>query len=149
MILNETSARRCRFRKGASIAEVVVSSVLLISSLGIVGTGAVGTQRMLRDGQNYRLAVDELSNQLELLTVLPERDLEEAIAALSLPEYVTSRLAGATIHSEVIAKDSGKWIRLSIDWDRPGDPDPIVMVALLHYSMADVIGESTTKERLS
>lgn len=119
--------RRTKARAGTTLTELVVAGVLFLSAVGIVSTSALSVQRVWKDGERYRFAVDELSNQLEFLTALEIEDVDEAINNLEVSEAAAERLPDAKI--DVKVADSGKGIRieLSLAWRRVGDADPVTL----------------------
>ncbi|MCA9160487.1 MAG: hypothetical protein KDA72_19285, partial [Planctomycetales bacterium] len=63
--------RQSHHRRGSMLTELMVAAGLLATAMGLVATCAVADQRLQRMQREHRLAVDELSNQLERLLALP------------------------------------------------------------------------------
>ena len=67
--------RRRPARRGTSALEVLVSFILLGGVLAISTPLVVTHGRLLKAQRNYRMALDELSNQLDRLSALPSAEL--------------------------------------------------------------------------
>ena len=79
--------------------------------------------RLLKAQRNYRLALDELSNQIEVLGTLPPGELPEAIEKLTPSLQANERLPGATLRGSLAESKFGQQITLEIWWDEPGRKD--------------------------
>lgn len=121
------SGRRGR-RTGTSLTELVVASSLLVTAAGLVATSAVGTHRLLRLEQQNRVAVDELSNQLERLTLMQDDELETALLELEVSDWAARSLRDAVLSGTSIDDASGRRIKLTIRWDRVGTSAPLTAV---------------------
>lgn len=122
------SSRRRNTRRAASVAELVVASVLFIAATGFVATGAVSLQRVWRDGNHYRLAVDTLNNELEKLTLLGGDELAAASEKIEASPELERQLSNVEIQCELQELKHGTRIALSLNWDRQGDLKPIELV---------------------
>ena len=111
-----------RFRKhasGTTTIEVLVAFTLLISVLSLSTPLVVKHGRLLAAQRDYRLALDELSNQIERLSALPEPELASAVQRLAPSEFITARLSGVELRGQLDAAASGRRITLCITWDEP------------------------------
>jgi hypothetical protein len=106
-------------RRGTTALEVLVAFTLLGSVLALSTPLVVAHGRLLKAQRNYRLALDELSNQLDRLTVLSEPELPKAIAELAASPLTASRLPGATLRGHLADAELGKRVTLEIWWDEP------------------------------
>jgi len=113
------SLRQHHDRRGTSALEVLVAFTLLSSVLALSTPLVVAHGRLLKAQRDYRLALDELSNQLDRLTVLPEPDLPQALAELAASPLTASRLPGATLRGHLADAGLGKRVTLEIWWDEP------------------------------
>lgn len=118
-------------RAGTSLAELVVAGSLLIAATGLVATSAVGDQRLARLEQQNRVAVDELSNQLERLSILPIAKVESALRNLTVGSSAGQSLITAELNGQLIDDAYGQRIELSIQWERPGESKPVRAIAWL------------------
>ena len=119
--------RRTKARAGTTLTELVVAGVLFLSALGVVSTSALSVRRIWQDGEHYRFAVDELTNQLEVLTALDVEEVEEAVRMLEVSDAAAKRLPDAKIEANL--SDSGKvtHIELNLTWRRIGEAEPVTL----------------------
>lgn len=115
-------------RRGASVAELLVSATLLFSAIGVVGKGGASVLRLWKTGQEHRLAVDTLSNQLEKLSKLSVAELNPQIASLQIDSSTQQRLPDAVLQGTVSESPLGTRITLELDWKRVGNPPPVTLV---------------------
>jgi hypothetical protein len=104
---------------GVTLLEVLVAFSLLTSVLSLSVPLAVRHGRLLTSARHYRLALAELTNQLERLTALPPEDVEQAATAVSVSEFTAAHLPGAELSGAIQSADLGRRITLSIVWDEP------------------------------
>lgn len=119
-------------RDGTTLIELLVAFTLLTALLGAALPLIVRHQQLLASARTYRLALDELSNQLETLAALDSEQLPAALEALAPPPFATERLPGAELNA--VLDDAGDQPRLtlSLTWDEPGRRDkPLTLVAWL------------------
>jgi hypothetical protein len=114
--MNTFDKRRIPWRPGLSAVEVFVALTLLAAGLSLSAQLVVRHQRLLVQERHYRLALDELSNQLERLSALPPNELPSAIADLRPSEVVTQHLLGAALEGDLRSADMGQRLTLSITW---------------------------------
>ncbi len=119
---------RARRRAGLAMVELLVSATLLIALISIVVPLAYRSSRLWQEARSYRLAVNELHNQLEDLTVMNDVEREQALKALKPDEQLQKALPGAHLSGEVIDDSDGKRLKLSLQWQRTGDAPPIVLI---------------------
>jgi hypothetical protein len=113
------SGDRARPRRGVSSIEVLVAFTLLAGIMTISTSLLVKQGRMLQAQREYRLALDELSNQMERLTVLPEDALREAVDSLKPSSTIAERLSGVQLRGELQPAEIGQRVTLRIWWDEP------------------------------
>jgi len=105
--------------RGTSSIEILMSFTLL-STVLVVSTPLIVKQgRILKEQRDYRLAIDELSNQIERLAVLSDADLPAAIENLTPSEFSASRLPEAKLSVELEKIDIGSRVTLRLSWDQP------------------------------
>jgi hypothetical protein len=100
--------------------EAIVSFVLLSASITVAGPMIVRHGQIVRDQRQMRLALDELSNQLDRLTAIPEELLPQEIASLTPGDLVRNRLPNATLRAEVVPEDGGSRLTLTLNWGAAG-----------------------------
>jgi len=106
-------------RPGTSTLEVIVACTLMSSVLAVFAPLVVKHRRLLTAQRDYRLALDEVSNQLERLTALPEGDVSAALEQLKPSEFAAARLPGAELRGELESIDFGRRLKLELTWDEP------------------------------
>ncbi len=110
---------RTTARRGLSSLEVIVSLTLLASVIAFALPLIVAHGRLLKAQRNYRLAVDELASQLDVLSTLPAGDLPSAIEKLQPSASLVERLPGATLRGDLADSQLGRRLTLEIVWNEP------------------------------
>jgi hypothetical protein len=101
---------------GISALEVIVAMTLLTTALSVGTQVVVRARRVMDDHRDYRLALDEVSNVLDGLTVLPSEELEEQLDALSVGSHITTHLDNPSLTGETEENDVGTRITLQLTW---------------------------------
>ena len=105
-----------RRRQATTLTELLIAASL-IATLAVTYLPMLkkvsGFQRQL---ELQRLAIDELSNQLETLVTLSDDDWLPALANLQPSAEAKSRLDGVQLDSEIVPLDGGSRIELRITW---------------------------------
>jgi len=132
-------------RPGMSTLEVIVAFTLLSGVLAALAPLVVKHRRLLTAQRDYRLALDEVSNQLERLTALPDGELSAALQQLKPSEFAAAKLPGAELRGEIETIDFGRRLRLWLTWDEPerrGAP-----VSLAAWIVSDGASRAVTPAR--
>src|SRR2546423_15470355 len=110
--------RNCssRRRLATSVLEVIVSLTLLMSVLSVSLPLIVRHGRLLMVQQHYRLALDELSNQLDRLTGMRAEDVPLALKQLSVSPFTAARLVGAKLNAEMKPAEIGQRLTVRLTW---------------------------------
>lgn len=103
-------------RRAITTVEMIVAFTLLTSTLSVALPLVVRHDRLIAEQRHYRLALDELSNQLERLTALPPQDVTAALEALEPTELVSDRLPSVTLSGRLEAEEIGSRLTLEISW---------------------------------
>lgn len=106
-----------RRRTGFNTLEVVVAFTLLTAVLALSAPLIVAHHRLLQAQRHYRVALAELSNQLERLSLLSVAELPAAVENLRPSEFAEERLPGATLRGELRETDFGRQVTLEVAWD--------------------------------
>jgi hypothetical protein len=118
--------------RGTTTIELMVSFSLLTAVLGAALPLVVRHGRILSSARQYRIALDELSNQAERISILSEEGAAEQIDALKPSDFALERLPGAELSTQLAADSNGQWITLSLTWEEPGRrAAPVSLVAWL------------------
>lgn len=123
-------------RSGVTLIETTVALGLLITVMSVMASLAVRNQRLLADNRAYRLAVDELSNRLDLLIALPVEEAATAIGALS-KEELAGPLAGATLEGAIESEDIGRHVSLKLTWPATVKRRPDIALSAWSYVESD------------
>ena len=117
-------------RLATTTLECVMAFTLLSSAL-MVSTPLIIKHKFLMHRQrDYRLALDEVSNQLDRLKAVPAEKQASAVAELALSEFTAARLNGAKLQGVFERLEDGHKVTLSIVWDEPqGTAAPVVLSA--------------------
>jgi hypothetical protein len=130
-----------RNRRALSSLEVLVAFTLLTSVLGVSTALIVKHGRLLTSQRDYRIALDELSSQLDRLTALPQGERAKALENLVPSSFAVTKLPGATLTGEITDADVGQRISLRLHWDEPQRTK--APVALSAWVVAD--GETSSQ----
>lgn len=115
MTLKPGSVPTSRLRRfGSTSYEVLVAFTLLTTLLSLSLSSLVRHGRLLTSEQNYRLALDELSNQLDRLTALRGNELSLAVKDLQLTPFTAERLSDVKLVGEVAPADIGQRVTLRL-----------------------------------
>jgi hypothetical protein len=106
-------------RRGTTLLELLAAFSLLITVLGVSVPLVVRHGRLLKSADEYRLALDELTNQLERLRSVPADDVDQELKGLKPGELTAQRLSGAKLEGALEPSDGGNRVRLKITWDEP------------------------------
>ena len=106
-------------RRGTTAFEVIVSFSLLSSVLAFATPLVVRHTRLLASQRHYRLALDELSNQLERLSALAADERAAALEKIGPSDFAAEHLPGAELRGELAESDFGQRVTLRLTWDEP------------------------------
>jgi hypothetical protein len=86
--------------------------------------------RLLESCRHYRLALDELSNELDRLTALPPAEVKSAVAELAPSPFIAANLPGPKLTGQLKPADVGDRLTLQLSWnDMPEHPTSVTMAA--------------------
>ncbi len=123
--------RRAIQRRGLSQVEVVVGAGLLTVLIGIIPSLNHHLQRVAKETRNYRIAVHELANRLDALTVLDGESLNAALVDLRVAPHVAESLGDPKLQAERINDANGARLVLTMQWTRTGSPPPLQLIGWL------------------
>ena len=106
---------------GSSSLEAIISFTLLSGALTFATPLVIKHSRLLKAQRNYRLALDEVSNKIERLSVLPADELSSALSQLKPSELIAAKLPGAELRGELDAADVGRRLTLRLSWQERQD----------------------------
>lgn len=133
--MNDSSINRhSHHRRGSLLTELIVAGGLLVTAMGLVATCVVASQRMQCMQREHRLAVDELSNQLERLIALPPSEVKSNLQKLAPSDWLVERLSESELTAQYTSDEFGDRVELKLQWKRVGNPPPLVAVAWLNVN---------------
>ncbi|MCA9236867.1 MAG: hypothetical protein KDA44_15430 [Planctomycetales bacterium] len=100
------------------LTELIVAAGVLTTAIAAVTPLIVQQGRVLAAARHERLALDELSNQLDLLTLLTGEPLKAALADLQPSVPVAAALGDVRLVGELLDDDAGQRIALEIVWQQ-------------------------------
>ena len=125
------AGRQFRRRRGVTMVELVVATGLLVAVMCFVTSLCFRIDSVWKDIGYHRVAVNELSNQLELLTRLSPEEAREAIGSLAPTTVCARTLRDPTLSGEIIEDSLGVRVVLQIDWARKHPGKPVQLVGWL------------------
>lgn len=115
-------------RRGVSVTEVLIAATLVVSTIGLFAPMSVRIGRVWQSTRQYRLAFNELANQMELLTSLGVARCEAALPSLTLSSQIAEALPGSQLNGEMVSDEDGTRLILSLNWDRGSQSEPLSLV---------------------
>jgi len=112
-----TSSHR---RRGTTMIELIVACSLLATLILVVVPSVIRIGQVQRTMRHDRIALDEMSNQLERLTELPFSQINQEIPKLTASEFATNGLPNPQLSGEIEESELGYQIVLQMSWDSPG-----------------------------
>ena len=103
-------------RSGVSSIEFLVSFSVMATVMTCATTMTLNINRVWRDIEHHRLAVCELSNQLEELTLLTGDNLTERITEIRPSDFCKQGLNEPRISAEISSDNLGQRIDLELVW---------------------------------
>jgi hypothetical protein len=104
-------------RAGTGTLDALIAFTLLVTTLSVATPLVVRYDRLVKSQRDYRLAIDELSNQMERLIAISAGDLPAAIQQLTPSEFLTQRIPSAQISGELETVDGGMRVVLQLTWN--------------------------------
>ena len=121
-------------RRGFATMEVLVSVVIICATATVVTSLLFKCGMVWRDVSQYRVAVHELSAQLEELTLMEADSVAERIEQLKPSAICSQRLPNAQLTGALVEDNLGVRIELSINWKRAVESKPMVLCGWLTES---------------
>lgn len=133
-------------RTATTITELLVACTIVGTLLTSVVPVFVHTDRLNREMSRHRLALDELSNQLDTLTLLRPDEILTGLEDLTVDPTVAARFPESQLSGELVAEDRGFRLTLRLAWRRDAmiEAPPVVLSA---WVVAPEDGEERSMER--
>ena len=118
-------------RRGFASMEILVSALIICATATAVTSLLFKCGMVWRDVSQRRVAVHELSAQLEELTLMESDSVAEKIEQLKPSTICSQRLHDAKLTGVLVEDKLGVRIELSINWKRAVESKPIVLCGWL------------------
>ncbi len=118
-------------RAGFTMIEAVVSAGLLMVVMSFVVQMTFRIDGVWGDTHHHRIAIQELSNQLDRLTRLSAEEVVIELQQLQPSEAIRETLHEATISGELVKDEFGQRVALQLNWDKRQPGKPMEMSAWL------------------
>lgn len=138
-----------KHRRAVITFELLVAAGLLVCMIGVLAPLTARLGRMMNDGRHVRIALSELSNQIDVLTTYDRERLMEELESLTASEEIRHALPGAKLQGEVKSDGDGTRLILTIDWERPVKSTPLSLVAWLDGKSTNDNAEKRSVSALS
>lgn len=110
--------------------DLLVAFTLLVTAISISAQLVVRHGQLLKSQRNYRLALDELTNQLDRLSALAPSELPNSIQAIVPSEFISRLLPNARLTGKLAESAGGTRVSLDMTWDEMGHrKKPVAMAA--------------------
>lgn len=129
-----TAHRYSHPRRGTTIIEFVVACSLLGSLMLFVVPSAIRIGRLQGMIRQDRIAMDEVTNQLDRLSQLPLSQIKQEVDRLTPSEFAVSGLPNPTLSGALQDSEQGYRLALEISWDSPGRRVAPLTIATWLYS---------------
>ena len=117
---------------GFTVTELIVCVAVLLTVMTVSTSMFFQTQRIWQDIRHHRIAVSELSNQLDRLTRLTQQELEAELAKLRPSALCAEALRDPELTGVVNDDSVGTRITLKIKWKRRHGEKPITLCGWLN-----------------
>ena len=127
-------------RSGMTVIELIVSAMLLLTVMTFMTTLCFRVNMVWKDIGYHRVAVGELSNQLEELQRMTVEEVENELANLQPSELCQMTLRDPRLTGRLVKDELGNRIDLKINWTRQNPGQPISLTAWLKPNSGSVKG---------
>jgi hypothetical protein len=126
------NVHRPSLRPAALTVEALVAFSLLTTAITVSLPLVVRHQRLLETARHYRLALDELSNQIDRLSTMSATDLPAELIHLAPSDFAAQNLPHPVLTSELQPADIGQRLTLRMAWsDAPQQTSHVALAAWL------------------
>lgn len=122
---------------GTSSLEAIMAFTLLGSVLAASTPLIVRHKQLIASQREYRLALDEVSNQMERLSVQPHEGLATAVQRIRPSDFVVARLPHVKLSAKVGRADNAQHVQLTITWGDEQQPARAITLASWFFQEQD------------
>ena len=133
-------------RRGATLIELMVSCSMLTALMAFAVPSAIRIGRVQQSMRHDRIAMDELSNQMDRLSRLPVDEIEQQIDSLAPSAPTAANLPDARLVGSLNAADGGYRLVLDITWRRIGASNVPQSLAGWVYPVANASASEETQQ---
>jgi hypothetical protein len=119
------------YRRGHTRLEMIVSAFLLTAIIAILPAAFARLSKVWDSTRDFQLASQELSNQLERLTLLSKEDCIEQLKTLPVSTTISKVMPGCSLRGELKEDDGEVRVVLSLHATGSMRREPIVLVGWL------------------
>lgn len=116
-------------RAATSTLDVLTALTLLVAVMSFATPMLIRHSHLLKSQRDYRLALDELSNQIDRLTALPADELPKALEQLVPSPFFAERNPHVGLSGELQPAANGMRLTLKISWSESRLPRAPVSLA--------------------
>jgi hypothetical protein len=118
-------------RRGITAVEILASLIVLLATVTLVTSLIFKCGMIWRDVSYHRVAVHELSRQLEELTLLDADSVKVKLQQLEPSPVCRERLPEAKLIGSMSKDNLGVRVQLSLNWKRAVESRPVVLCGWL------------------
>ena len=121
------------------MTELVVACTLLGSFVAVVVPATVRIGRAQQSLRQESIALEELTNQLDRISMLPVDQIQDELETLKVNELAASRLLNPKLSGEINESQDGYRIGLKITWDGSRQRDaPLTMSTFVYPTQSQL-----------
>lgn len=121
----QTYSLRTGCRTGVTLAELIAAAAVLTTVMSLATGMCYRVSTIWRDVGQHRVALVELSNQLDHLTTLPVKEIRGQLDSLAVSEACARTLSESELTANLAQTDLGWQVRLSLNWKRRNIGKPV------------------------
>ena len=132
-----------RHRRATTLTEMIVAFVLTTSLLSMAVPMVVRNIRLQVSSRHERVALEELSNQLDRLTSASTGSLRQELMELEPSEFAESTLPSPSLQGTVQEDEGGLRISLELTWEETGrDQAPLRLTTWVYSNSKTDLGST-------
>ena len=130
---------------GFSTIELIVSMTLMAAVMAFAAPMVYRLDRIWKDTAEQRIAMFELSNQLERLVELTPEQLDETLSVLVPSKLCREQLHQPQLSATLVNDSLGKRITLELSWERKVSSRPVQLAAWVPATLRSEKDPTTEK----
>lgn len=124
-------------RPGTTIVECVVAAGVLMVAMGTVTTMAFRVSRVWMQTGHQRIAMDELSNQLERIIDAEPNKIDQMIDGIEPSEVAMTSLDEPELSATRVRDELGDRVTLQLQWRSPHPVAPVELTGWIDPSVSE------------